>query len=175
MLEEFINPKESTRPVPPRGLRLPWGTPRHVSPVNPPKRAERQGRFSAAQKKGLVFEDRVKKGLGKIFPEIELGPWWAYWDNSQRICQTDAVLFVGTLTVIFEIKQQHSVDAWWQLRHLYRPVLDAYRPGRTINLVEICGTFDPSVSFPEPIEKIDNLESWVVRPQECFGVFKWQD
>jgi hypothetical protein len=133
-----------------------------------------QRRITRAQKDGLRYEREVQTMLQTLFPEVELSTWWSFLDCGQfRLCQTDAVLFTPHLTTIFEVKRRHTPDAWWQLHELYRPVLQSFRPGRPINLVEICGSFDPLIVVPAEMDRVECLQEWVSRPQDSVGVVTW--
>lgn len=97
------------------------------------------------------------------------GPWIEFQEKcSRRVrwCQPDGLLldpFTGR-AIILEVKYQHTADAWWQLTHLYLPVLAALLPGWKFPLVEICKWYDPATSFPvaprmlaDPLEAREDL------------------
>ena len=93
-----------------------------------------------------------------------------------HICQPDALHFDlkrGRLT-IFEVKHAHTVDAWWQLKELYRPVVRAMFPQRLwkIRLVEIVRYYDADAYFPQPYSLIPDL--FHPLPEEEIGVFIWR-
>ncbi len=132
------------------------------------------GMLSAAQLAGLRYERKVRDKLGEVLPSAEFGVWWGYYDGSMwRRCQTDGILVDGCLT-IFEVKARHTIDAWWQLRKLYQPVLSVWRPDLKVNVVEVCPMVDPAVEFPEPIKRLrlDEVKEWCSEPREAFGVLK---
>lgn len=133
---------------------------------------------TSAKAKGLRFELKAKQLIQKSLPDAQFGIWWSYLETTKsRDCQTDAVLLYPEwsekpkVVTVFEIKDQHSIDAWYQLRKLYQPVLsDYYRV--PINVVEVCRVFDPAVVFPEPVVRIDNLGDWVSGIHPEFGVYR---
>jgi hypothetical protein len=83
-------------------------------------------------------------------------PWIKFLsDGRWRWCQPDGLLFLpeqGRLVVV-EVKYQHTADAWWQVRHLYQPVLEHIFPRRLweYEACEIVKWFDPAIVFPEKL------------------------
>lgn len=70
-----------------------------------------------------------------------------------RWCQPDGLfldLEAGQITIV-EIKYQHTALAWWQVRRLYEPVLQAIFPPNLFSFaaLEIVSWLDPDVEFPE--------------------------
>lgn len=125
------------------------------------KRGRSTGRYAV----GIRYEREVKEllelhCLGKPALELRLGPWLEFVDRSgKRWCQADALILnrQERLCLIAEIKYQHTADAWWQLRHLYEPVLAVALPGYRFLLVEIVHWFDPLVAWPEQPTLIDSI------------------
>lgn len=79
---------------------------------------------------------------------------WVYFRdrNGPRWCQMDALLVdrSSSRCIIYEVKYQHTPDAWWQLRELYLPVLRVALPSvSSIGLCEVVHWHDPAVRFPE--------------------------
>lgn len=79
--------------------------------------------------------------------------WWRFSAcGDVRWCQTDGLrldLREGR-AIIYEIKYQHTPDAWFQLRELYEPVVGAaLGPAWSIQLVEVVKWYDPATFFPE--------------------------
>lgn len=69
--------------------------------------------------------------------------------------------------LLVEVKYQHTVDAWWQTKHLYAPVLERIFP-RELWRVEVCEIvrwYDPATAFPEPV-------ALCARPEERSQRFK---
>lgn len=86
---------------------------------------------------------------------LKSGPWVEFVDRGKRRwCQPDAILLElnQRLAFVYEVKYQHTADAWWQLRWLYSPVIEKIYPGWTIGLMEICHWHDPATLFPEPYD-----------------------
>lgn len=84
--------------------------------------------------------------------QLRLGQWLEFVDKSgKRWCQVDALMLdrEKKVGIIYEVKYQHTSDAWWQLRHLYLPVLEAAAPEIRWGLMEIVHWYDPQVPFPE--------------------------
>jgi hypothetical protein len=134
-------------------------------PSRPPfiKRGRSVGRYAV----GIRYEREVHEllelyCLGKTAIELKLGPWLEFTDRrGRRWCQPDALLLnrEQKACLICEIKYQHTSDAWWQLKHLYQPVLAVALPGFTLSLVEVVHWFDPLVAWPEQPQLIPQLSS----------------
>lgn len=147
--------------------------------------ASRRELPSFAQKAGLRYERKVLDTLSRLFGEdLELRPWFGFRDaNGNGIAQPDAVLRVAAKggprqktfedqTVIFEVKLHHTATSWWQLRGLYQPLLE-FR-SQNVKVCEICSSYDPAVSFPEPVElffDVEKFHTWAALG-DSFGV--WQ-
>jgi len=79
--------------------------------------------------------------------------WFSFFDGERvRYCQPDALLLFERLSLllIVEVKYSHTPDAFWQLEHLYVPVLRAFMGVShwKIATCEIVKWFDPSTRFP---------------------------
>lgn len=103
-------------------------------------------------------------------------PWLRFHDNGKvRWCQPDALLVdveSGRIVVI-EVKYQHTLDAWWQLHHLYVPVLREIFPATmwTIAVCEVVKWYDPATWFPCRVQLLaDPVEARVNE----FGVHIWK-
>lgn len=124
----------------------------------------RRGRSSGRFAVGIRYERRALealalKALGREDLAFLKSPWIEFWDQSgRRWCQPDGVMVREErgIGVIYEIKYQHTSDAWWQLRWLYEPVLSVLYPSIRFGLVEICHWHDPATSFPEPYDLTDD-------------------
>lgn len=163
-------------PPKPSFLRLPLNPPKNVRKCEESEVCRTQPHMTAARKAGLRYEKAARAHLRHVLPTVELGVWWKYDDSRlYRQCQTDGVFFTEEVTTIIEIKKNHTSDSWWQLRQLYEKVLRDYvGQDRPINLVEMCQSFDSKVVFPEPVDLIEDIESWAQKPQEKFGVYRWR-
>lgn len=131
---------------------------------------------TAAQKGGLRYEGKVQERLAKLLgPTYCASPSLHFVDDTgQRTCVPDGILFQQRQLVVFEIKNQHTPDAWWQLRQLYQPVLLALPGIDYVSCIEVCRTLEPLTPFPEEIELIFDLKSWVTDVREEMGVFHWR-
>lgn len=119
--------------------------------------------FTRAQKEGLRYEKKAHEYLRKLLVaskdtdyELKVSPWIIFrssHDDPKRIrfCQPDALLISSDQTkiILFEIKYQHTNDAWKQLRLLYEPVLRVMFPHASIACIEMCKWFDPHIAFVE--------------------------
>ena len=125
-------------------------------PGQPPfiKRQRAKGRYAV----GTRYEDQVHEWmelqvLGRPGLEYHKGPWFEFHDQAgRRWCQPDGILLdrAQDAAVIYEVKYQHTPDAWWQLRELYLPVVRKAMPKlRVVGLCEIVHWHDPGVKFPE--------------------------
>lgn len=140
-----------------------------------------RGRPTGRRARGVAYERKVhgylKERFGlRYFPS----PWFQFLDSGdalrphRRWCQPDGLLIdlQAGRVVIIEIKYQHTPDAWWQLTHLYRPVLRAYFSSLwDITRCEVVKWFDPSVDFPERPILTHAIEK--IEPHE-FGVHIWK-
>jgi len=127
------------------------------------RRGRSRGRFAV----GVRYERQVQDYLSLLAlgqPEIEHrnGPWLEFTDKSgRRWCQPDALLVNAGRQdcIIAEVKYQHTADAWWQLKWLYLPVLQAAMPGYSFRLLEIVHWHDPLVAWPERSVLTPNVEA----------------
>lgn len=104
---------------------------------------------------GVNYEKKVHQRLEELYELCYIaGTWFAYhWRGRIRYCQPDALLLLPDRKVllIVEAKYSHTVDAYWQLEHLYLPVLRCFLgPGNPwhIATIEVVKWFDPAVAFP---------------------------
>lgn len=175
MSEQLVSPK-------PHFLRLPMMRPSTGRRLGSMEVAIIDPKMSSAKRAGLRYEKKAKKHLLELVDDAHSDVWWQYFEGRSPIprrCQTDVVAFNEDfrLITVFEIKSQHTSDSWWQLRHLYEPVLLAvYGLNWRVNVVEVCRIFDPAVKFPEPIFDIKNevLNAWTKTPHPEFGVHRWR-
>lgn len=144
-----------------RSVSLPLASAR-LSPHPPPfcRRGSRKG----AKGRGIRYEERVQRYLLDAFPTLYVpSPWLHFRESgyeSFRWCQPDGMLIdapKGVITLV-EIKYSHTSDAWWQLNHLYRPVVQTLFPPRLwrIEVCEVVRWYDPAVAFPEPCRLVNN-------------------
>jgi len=102
--------------------------------------------------------------LGKPLLEPRFGPWLEFTDKSgRRWCQPDVLVIdrQAKTCLVAEVKYQHTPDAWWQLKHLYEPVLAVALPGFNFRLVEVVHWFDAATEWPETVRLTPSLnDEW---------------
>jgi len=138
---------------PPHGGFRPAGQVVAAHFCTPPSLTKR--RLTGRRLQGVRYEKKAQEYLQERLGEGYVNsPWIRFLaDGKWRWCQPDGILFKpreGRI-VIVEVKYQHTSDAWWQLRHLYQPVLEAIFP-RDLWRYEVCELvkwFDPATPFPE--------------------------
>jgi hypothetical protein len=104
------------------------------------------------------------------------GPWLRFYSNGKpRWCQPDALLIdvLAGRIVVIEVKYQHTPDAWWQLYHLYVPVLRAMFPPSLweLSVCEVVKWYDPATWFPCRVAMLQ--DPMTARVNE-FGVHIWR-
>jgi len=122
----------------------------------PPAFASRPRRKIGRKWQGLKYEASGHTHLAEAFLGYTPGPWIQFTDGptgERRLCQPDGLLVEpkrGRITVI-EFKYRHSELAYWQLFHLYIPVVQALFPARLWAYagVEVCSRYDCAVVCPE--------------------------
>jgi hypothetical protein len=103
---------------------------------------------------GVKYELRVHERLSEAFGLNYIpSQWFQFFDGEKvRYCQPDGLLLFErqSLLLIVEVKYSHTPDAFWQLEHLYVPVLRAFmgKSSWKIATVEVVKWFDPCVRFP---------------------------
>lgn len=131
--------------------------------------------ITGSQKAGLRYEEHVQNVLQTKFSNYMPGPYLHFKDRGVvRTAQPDGVLLFDDYLFIFEVKYTHCPEAWWQLEKLYAPLLRQLFPSRTVGLVEVCRSYDPSTPFPCAIECFDCIIEWCSRPRTQFGVWAWR-
>ena len=113
-------------------------------------------RRSAAQMRGIRYEDRVHEHLNEAFGlRYVRSPWiqFAVTGRQPRWCQPDGFIIFPELgkIIVVEVKYNHTAKAYEQLFHLYAPVIRRiFGPGWRVACCEIVKWFDPAVVCPEP-------------------------
>lgn len=128
---------------------------------------------------GIRYEQKAQRHLHSILDEgYSSSPWMRFREADAprpRYCQPDGLLFdiEGGKITIFEIKLQHTIDAWWQLEHLYLPVVRFLFPSSLwdIATIEFVKWYDPATSFPVRPRLREDLRA--ARPEE-FAVHIWK-
>lgn len=136
--------------------------------------------MTGKRRQGVLYEDAVQGYLSDQFGEWYIdGPWFIFWTSEEdrpRYCQPDGLLFdpVGRTIWIIEAKLKHTTDAWWQLRHLYTPVIAAVFPPQIwdIRVCEVVRWYDPAVPFPEKVALVPQVLA--TQPGQ-FGVHIWKN
>lgn len=174
--------REQSLPPPPRFLRLPVGAIRNAQRSENPHAVG--ARSSAAQRAGLRYQRLVEGWLGAEFPPggdaaLVVSPWYQFVDGSgqRRWCQPDAIVEFPDRRLCIEIKTSWTTDAWWQLRKLYLPVLEAATQWQReawqrgfIPLV-ICKHYDPAAKIPEEVKLLDHPREADAR---AFNILVWR-
>jgi hypothetical protein len=152
MSQSLLRPLTSP---PPKGFRVAndveWVQYSPSAPAFVRRSRRRTGRRAA----GEAYERKVHAELADRYGDFYVpSVWWRYGTHTEtRWCQTDGLLFrpLDRLITIIEVKLQHTPDAWWQVRHLYHPVLRKAFPEPLwmYNFCEVVKWYDPSVCFPE--------------------------
>lgn len=130
----------------------------------------RPTRYRGARARGVKYESKVREHLARKYTGRCYPSQWIRFraDGKERIrwCQPDNIIVdegEHVLTIV-EVKYQHTDAAWWQLFHLYRPVVSRlfHGLGYDVRCVEIVHWFDPSVRCTEKPYPCPSLED--VRP-----------
>lgn len=176
----LLPPQQLSQPCPPpRGFRsapppsdLQWARAAQESPAFA-KRPLPRGRRRA----GILYERKAQEYLHDRFGLRYIpSPWLLFQgkvSDPLRWCQPDGLLINlprGHITVL-EIKYQHTPDAWWQLTHLYLPILQKLFPLWTLSRCEVVKWYDPAQAFPQRVILTHALEG--LSPEE-FGVHIWK-
>lgn len=152
---------------------------------SPLRSIKNPGTATPAQRAGKRYEKKVLAAVSKLFPSKHVGPevlsspWIAFTAKrdraTERHCQPDLLLVGESEVLVCEIKLAHTVDAYWQLRHLYGPVVAKLFPERSLRLVEITRSFDPVVRFGDGMRLFFSLEH-VLRtpPANLIEVIQWK-
>ena len=128
---------------------------------------------------GIRYEKKAQKFLCSELDEgYSPSPWLRFRSMESRrprYCQPDGLLFdiEGGRITIFEIKLQHTLDAWWQLEHLYLPVIQFLFPTALwqISVCEFVKWYDPATAFPVQPKLLKDLRA--ARPEQ-FSVHIWR-
>lgn len=172
----------SLAPCPPKGFRpareVSSAWPCGVGPFG--DTSHPSSSVKGAKAAGLRYERKALDFLSERFEGLRKSPWFRFkepHDARRRWCQPDALLLRGDTAIIFEVKTRLCEEAWWQLRMLYEPVVRRAFYARTIGLCVVTANFDPRVAagFPEPLELLDEIESFVQRRSfERMAAFQWR-
>jgi hypothetical protein len=136
-------------------------------------------KYRGLVKKGIEYEQALNRFLLERFESLYVpSPWFKFQElGSQKVrwCQPDGLLFLPLMSriVIVEAKLKHTSDAWWQVRHLYLPVIAHMFPpdSWSYSVVEVVQWYDRDTPFPEKVTLCHDV--LVAEPGE-FGVHIWQ-
>lgn len=138
----------------PQGFR-PAGRVLSANFSQPP--ALRKRRYTGRRLEGVRYEKKVHAYLEEFYGERYIpSPWIRFFtEGAWRWCQPDAILIDlehGRITIV-EIKYQFTSDAWWQVKHLYEPVLRVMFPATLwcFDYCQVVKWYDPATPFPEPV------------------------
>lgn len=118
----------------------------------PSAKREMKG-FTAAQRRGLAFEKKVRTALREDFHDrASFNARISFRDSrGWRRAEPDALLRLdGPVPAIIEVKTIHCARAWFQLVELYAPLIERLYGVWPI-LVEVCASYDPATRFPGPM------------------------
>lgn len=112
-------------------------------------------RVKGARGAGLAYERKAHGYLSERYPYLYIpGPWLRFRNPQSyewRYCQPDGfILDLQKLHLtLIEIKLKHTQFAWWQLLHLYAPVLrKLFGKDFSYSCCEVVKWFDPHTPFP---------------------------
>lgn len=115
------------------------------------------------------MQARLKSEYGQRYLA---SPWLRFTDEAgQHWCQPDGLLHTPTGVIIIEVKYQHTVDAYNQLRLLYEPVVSVLIPESRLSVLEVVKWYDCDLVFPEPARLIRNIDE---HSGHEFGVHIWK-
>lgn len=148
---------------------------------SPLRGIKKPGTGSAAQRAGKRYEYKVLAALTRQFAGspvfVRPSPWIAFTSvmMEERHCQPDLLLETPEEIFLCEIKLSHTLDAFWQLHRLYRPVVEVLHAPKPVRLVEITRSFDPAVRFPAPMRLFFSIEHILRTPRSpAIEVLQWK-
>lgn len=99
-------------------------------------------------RRGLAYQRKLGQALvalaSKIGGQVELEPWFRFWDASgQHKCSPDALFHFQDKTLIIEAKLTWVPEAWDQLLKLYMPVVMLHQSHLRIYPLIICKNLTP--------------------------------
>lgn len=151
--------------------------------LNPPLMVDRiaRQRTRGARGAGNRYERYAQEYLiDRLGSAYVPSRWFVYRSRSiDRVsfAQPDGLYFDFQRGIItcFEIKIRHTDRAWWQVRHLYQPIVRHVFGTRLWRYaaVEVVCWFDPHTSFPEPVAELVTLDAARFDPAS-FHVHTWR-
>lgn len=133
---------------------------------------------SGCKLQGIKYENKVHEHFQAIYHDFYLSkPWFIFRERNTsqvRYAQPDALLFdfdLGRITII-EVKYRHVEMAWWQLHHLYRPLIrHTFGDNWIPHMIEVVKWYDPATSFPGQVKLCKTLDE---APSHDTGVHIWR-
>jgi hypothetical protein len=87
------------------------------------------------------------------------GPWIRLHtaDGAVHWCQPDGLIHSDyeQRVIVCEVKSSHVINAYWQLKAKYEPVVRVLFPGCEVTLIEFARVGDAMIPWPEPINLVD--------------------
>lgn len=126
---------------------------------------------------GLRYQAKVNKHLSTLFGDKYIAEQWVHFlsDGKEKYCQPDGFMLLHDCLIITETKLSHTANAWWQLKHLYLPVLrKIFSEVREVKLIEIVKWYDPHTKFPERFDFIEMESLLSSLPQGELFVHVWK-
>jgi hypothetical protein len=122
----------------------------------------------------------VQAHLLELLPDRYVPGPWLYFSAEHGVqwCQPDGLIIdlKGGKIVIVEMKYQHTTDAWWQMRHLYLPVLRHIFPEALwdFKLLEVVKWYDGMLQWPEPTRLVAHPLDALTIPGTSTGIHIWK-
>ena len=166
-----------TQPVPkPAGFK-PAGQVKKASRVGMKRRAPDHTPINR-YKDGLRYERKAISHLKLCFVDVGTlvsEPCFRFSNGHRsRFCFPDALVILPehTFDLLIEIKTRHTYDAWWQLRHLYYPVVKKAL-SKELRLLEITRSYDPAISLPEEETRLLDEAQDVLSSNAPYNIYIW--
>lgn len=120
-------------------------------------------RSTGARAEGRRYERRIREAFcSELGSRYLPNPWLRYHTpEGPRYCQPDGLLFdLPNLTcVVTEMKLAHCDLSWWQLYHLYIPVLERAFPLIRFIGVEVVKWYDAAIRTSGPVVLCKTIEA----------------
>lgn len=150
-------------PPPPR-YSTPAGVVEHARLCLKPPNVFSPKKARGVRRQGQIYERKVHEHFEKLLGETYIPSLWfafrSVGSDNWRLCQPDALIIdiLSRSITICEVKLAHTSDAWWQLKHLYFPVISKVfpRPQWEYRFCEIVRWYDPTTVFPEKPRLVSN-------------------
>lgn len=140
------------RQRPPKGF-YPAGRVAAARFCEPPSFTKKR-KLTGVRAQGMRYEQRAQQHFLDHYPHAYVPGGWIRFvreDGSASVCQPDGYMVDfdrGVITVL-EFKLRHCELAWWQLLHLYVPVMQALFRDWTFRAVEVCRWYDADIRVPQ--------------------------